>query len=300
MGDTVQKNKQGFTLIELSIVLVIIGLIVGGVLIGQDLIKSAQARATVTQLERYNTAVHTFQVKFNCLPGDCANAASFGFPPRGTAEGEGDGNGVIEGHNCNGGFLGSVESCGETALFWEDLSQANLIEGLFNTASAITYLGPVTGAALNAYFPQAKLGGGNYIYVWSGGVGSDNGSADNGLNYFGISPISQMTGYIYSGAGLTVGQAYSIDTKVDDGLPQSGRVTALYDNYNVPGNGSIGWAAGGGLFGASTPYPYNPTTAATPWAATNCYDNNNVAGPETYSMAQNASQVNCALSVQFQ
>ena len=55
------KHEEGFTLLELSIVLVIIGLIVGGVLVGQDMIKGAQIRATVAQLEKYNTAVNTFR-----------------------------------------------------------------------------------------------------------------------------------------------------------------------------------------------------------------------------------------------
>ena len=55
---------KGFTLIELSIVLVIIGLIVGGVLVGQDLIYAAKVRAQATQFERLKTAVYTFQGKY--------------------------------------------------------------------------------------------------------------------------------------------------------------------------------------------------------------------------------------------
>jgi prepilin-type N-terminal cleavage/methylation domain-containing protein len=51
------KSATGFTLIEMSIVLVIIGLIVGGVLVGQDLIRAAYIRAQITQIEKFNTAV---------------------------------------------------------------------------------------------------------------------------------------------------------------------------------------------------------------------------------------------------
>ncbi len=58
-----RASQLGFTLIELSIVLVIIGLIVGGVLVGQDLIKAAETRATVGQVEKYNAAVNTFRTK---------------------------------------------------------------------------------------------------------------------------------------------------------------------------------------------------------------------------------------------
>src|SRR5580658_7858400 len=94
-----REGAAGFTLIELSIVLVIIGLIVGGVLAGQDLIRAAAARAQITQIEKYNTAVNTFRGKYNALPGDMnAEAASqLGFPSRPGTYGEGDGNGVIEG-----------------------------------------------------------------------------------------------------------------------------------------------------------------------------------------------------------
>lgn len=74
--------QRGFTLIELSIRLVIIGLIVGGVLVGRDLIERAQ----ISQIEKYNTVVHTFQLKYNALPGDIANAAQFGFVARAGAQ----------------------------------------------------------------------------------------------------------------------------------------------------------------------------------------------------------------------
>ena len=78
-------RKAGFTLIEMSIVLVIIGLIVGGVLVGQDLIRAAAVRAQVSQMEKYNSAVNTFREKTGYLPGDIPDptASEFGFQARG-------------------------------------------------------------------------------------------------------------------------------------------------------------------------------------------------------------------------
>ena len=93
------KAQHGFALIELSIILVIVGLIVGSILAGQDLVRAAAVRATISQIERYNTAVNTFRGKYNYLPGDIKDpdASGFGFAARGQYAGEGDGNGLIEG-----------------------------------------------------------------------------------------------------------------------------------------------------------------------------------------------------------
>jgi prepilin-type N-terminal cleavage/methylation domain-containing protein len=163
-SSTATRQSSGFTLIELSIVLVIIGLIIGGILTGQSLIDAAAQRAQVTQVERYNTAVNTFRAKYGNLPGDIPDptASQFGFQARGTGAGQGDGNGIIEGYGngydaSNSGFY---EGAGETSVFWVDLSTAGLVDGGFNTASPNTYLsGNVTASSsppLSAYFPAAK------------------------------------------------------------------------------------------------------------------------------------------------
>src|SRR5665213_3372659 len=78
-----RQNRQGFTLIELSIVLVIIGLIVGGILVGRDMIEAAKVRATVSQYEKFITAANTFKLKYGDLPGDLttAEATALGFAP---------------------------------------------------------------------------------------------------------------------------------------------------------------------------------------------------------------------------
>ena len=77
-----QNHQSGFTLIELSIVLVIVGLIVGGVLVGRDLIKAAELRKQVSQLNEYTTAANTFMIKYGSLPGDVpyATRVEIGLP----------------------------------------------------------------------------------------------------------------------------------------------------------------------------------------------------------------------------
>ena len=64
------RTQHGFTLVELSISLLVIGLLIGGVMVGRDMIKSAQMRSVVSQLDSYTGAMRTFELKYGYLPGD--------------------------------------------------------------------------------------------------------------------------------------------------------------------------------------------------------------------------------------
>jgi prepilin-type N-terminal cleavage/methylation domain-containing protein len=71
--------NKGFTLIEMSIVMLVLALLAGSILVGKDLIHASEIRATVRQIDALSVAYNTFRLKFDCLPGDCSNATSFGF-----------------------------------------------------------------------------------------------------------------------------------------------------------------------------------------------------------------------------
>ena len=216
--DSLEKQK-GFTLIELSIVLVIIGLIVGGVLVGQDLIRAAEIRATVGQIEKYNSAVNTFRTKFNGIPGDlsAANATAFGFIARAGSAGRGDNNGLIGGVNSSTPLTQVFTQ--ESGFFWDDLSNANLIDGNLDSAADAATVAAITSAGVPTQFPEARISRGNRIHV--GSVG--------GLNYYmiaGITSTAATTGNMTLTTNLTPIELYSMDTKLDDGLPQTGIVQA--------------------------------------------------------------------------
>jgi hypothetical protein len=202
-------------------------------------------------------AVNTFRGKCGYLPGDIKDpdVSSFGFKPRGLYHGEGDGNGVLEGVNADGvGYNhGPIQRAGETVMFWVDLSQADLIDGTFNTATRnIPVTSDVTGAALNEWFPQAKMGQGNYLYVYGGGVACCvSAGGGNGINYFGLSAVTDNSvscgQCLQSNTTITPAQAFAIDTKMDDAYPQSGSVTAMYVSNTVSWAGlAPGAAAWGG------------------------------------------------------
>lgn len=296
-------SRHGFTLIELSLVLVIVGLIIGGILVGKDLIQAAEIRAQMSQFERYQTAVNTFKLKYNYLPGDIAasEVTKLGFtsiPTRNGTLGGGDGNGYLQSvedygtYSASGGNVYGFDQCHENLYFWADLStNTNLIEGKFNTASNVSL--NIAAGTSDLYVPKGKIGK-SHIMVYStyddygtGLVDNSGGLAKPG-NYFGlVSFDSTITdGWVRGRPPLPVIAAYNIDKKMDDGFPKTGIVRAFAPNSND--------AADMGSNGGGITYY---TSAATS-SATTCFNTSTSAG--VYSTNSNGgSGINCGLSIEM-
>ena len=204
--------RKGFTLIELSIVLVVIGLVIGGILAGVDMVRSAELRKVIAETTAYKTAIYTFENKYGGLPGDIINATTF-FP---TAT-NGNGNGHID-------YLGGV--VGEEYYAWQQLALAGLIEGTY------------TGATMS--LPQSKLANGYYRVSYQTGVYTTNG------NMISLNSYNTATS-LADGPILSPKNVYSLDLKSDDGLAASGKIMG-FNQQGVPGCVTNDYTVGSGVY----------------------------------------------------
>ena len=194
--------QRAFSLVELSIVLVILGLLVGGILAGQSLIRAAELRSVSGDLSKYQTALHAFRDRFFGLPGDITNATAFW----------GKDNAVCSGHTgttatpgtCNGDANGKIASSPESARAWQQLAMAGLIEG--------TYPG-TGGLATAGVMPRARLANGAYNLYAADATGN---SAITDSNRYIVGAYNSGGGTT-SSALLKPEELWNIDTKMDDG-----------------------------------------------------------------------------------
>jgi prepilin-type N-terminal cleavage/methylation domain-containing protein len=218
--------KNGFSLVELSIVLVILGLLVGGVLSGQSLIRAAELRAVTGEYARYITSVQTFRDKYFAIPGDMANATRFWGKDDTNCTGD-TGTNATPG-TCNGNADGIMTFAGgngdnrEIRRFWQHLALAGLIEGSYN--------GPHTGiGVLGVNQPKSRLSNAGWAtaYTPPNFPGDESAYAVNYGNFFRFG--TQKAGS--SGADgpvLKPEEVWNIDTKMDDGKPAYGNLIAVY------------------------------------------------------------------------
>lgn len=228
--------RRGFSLVELSIVLVVLGLLVGAVLSGQSLIRAAELRSLTTDYSKFSAATHTFRDKYFALPGDMTNATQFW----GVAAGDGiavnapcRNTATTDGRTCNGDGDGLV-SCTlpgctfyEMNRFWQHLSNAALIEGNYVGAPSPSYF------EIERNVPRARIAS-NASWLalhYSAIAGTTTSFADLGGNRFGISGATYI---------LKPEEAWNIDVKLDDGRPNTGFMISSKGNASFPCSTTFG------------------------------------------------------------
>ena len=189
-----RHTTQGFTLVEIAIVLVIIGLLLGGILKGQEMITQAKIKNVIADFSGISAAYHGYVDRYHKIPGDdpCAGGAVTASicgtaTGRWTGASSGNGNGIVAGK------YNSTTAGDESRLWWDHLRRAGFVSGTgeqqpFNALTGM--LGVQTGDA--AATPGAALGG--------------------------------FSGIIICSANLPDKIALAADTQMDDGVPNSGTV----------------------------------------------------------------------------
>lgn len=182
------SRSNGFTLVEIAIVLVIIGLILGGVFKGQALVDSARVRAISTEIDGIRTAMLAFQERYRSIPGDFSKAPL-----------------QIDNATVAGNGNGRIDAPAERAGVWQQLSMAGFISGNYDGAQASTgsstdvICGPDT-------CPQNPFSG--YYKISYSAQAAD---AENPANE------------IFTGSQIPVNILSQLDTRLDDGKADSGR-----------------------------------------------------------------------------
>ncbi len=232
------NRRAAFTLVELSIVLVILGLLVGGVLAGQSLIRAAELRSVPRDIENYNMAIRIFKDKYMALPGDMNNATTYwgeadadpatcqATPSTGPETCNGNGNGAI----ANAGAING--DMYESFRAWQHLTNAGLIEGHFTGVA-----GPHAALAqtlIGTNVPASKIGGGGFtLFNWWSSVDYYWGANDAGLILiFG----AQWPNYSTTGPVLLPSEQWAIEQKMDDGKPFLGNIYTIFNTACTTGN----------------------------------------------------------------
>jgi prepilin-type N-terminal cleavage/methylation domain-containing protein len=204
-----KTTSTGFTLAEVAVVLVIVGLLLGGIVKSQEMVVQSKIKHAIADINGVSAAMYAYHDRYRALPGDDKGSGRWGLTPPPSA-----GNGVIE------GTYASKAPTDESRLVWEHLRRAGFVAG--------------TGSENPFNVVFGKIG-----------VQTGDGSSASPAGVLGTSDNTDLfTGLIVCTANLPDKIAISVDAQLDDGKGKTGSVRAnkTTDKENQGnGNGNAGW-----------------------------------------------------------
>jgi len=236
MPSYMTQDQRGFTLIEMSIVLVIIGLIVGGILKGQEVIESARQKNMASLIDQIKAAQNTFLDRYRALPGDYDEATTKIHAS--VADGDRNGFVAVAGSVAATNVAGIASENGaetENYNYFQGLIASGLFGGGQLTSSTTNVF---TGGATTSALPTAPWSNSGLSVAHGTHEGAPGGGATQNLTAIWLRLAQTVSGIDSSAAPLTAASAFQMDQKFDDGIPGSGRIRNMAVNTGVCGGTS--------------------------------------------------------------
>lgn len=228
----------GFTLVEMAVVIVIIGLVAGGIIMGKELITQAEIRTVISEYDRYLKSMREFQDKYNAMPGDMSNAESMwgtdsgGCPnttytsalPVTTNTCNGDGDGLIG--VCTEDFSVACSDMAEIWRAWQHLSNAGFVDGRY-AGIGRNISGNLSGAAVGVNAPASKRTPAGWTWMHYSNPSDETWLAGGPYGHVLMFGDGWPKSNLFTTApALPSKDAAEIDRKIDDSRPKTGKLRA--------------------------------------------------------------------------